>query len=271
MFVFSAALDLMSRWVGPVWQHRLYLFREKRYGKGEVEWHLLPLLVDRGRLALDVGGNHGVYAGALVPLVREVHAFEPFLQLAEALRRKLPPGVTVHPFALSDREGTLTLTIPRRSGALLDGLATLEGAESLARAGEHDTIAVPVETRRLDQLGLRDVGFIKIDVEGHEIEVLLGSAELIARDRPVLLVESQTLTRREAPYNVFTFLGALGYHGVFVAGSEIHEVEAFDRVTAQKGQVYVNNFIFFPAPLSEEVLARMRASVADLRRRRGVL
>jgi len=270
MFLVSATLDLMSRWAGPVWQHRLFLFRERRYGKGEVEWHLLQMLVDRGRIALDVGANHGVYAGALVPLAREVHAFEPFLQLAEALRRKLPPGVTVHPFALSDRDETLALTIPRRSGALLDGLATLEGAESLARAGEHDTVAVPVQTRCLDRLGLHDVGFIKIDVEGHEIEVLLGGTEVIARDRPVLLVESQTLTRREAPYNVFAFLGGLGYHGVFVAGGEVHEVKAFDRVdTAQED--HVNNFIFFPAPPSKQLLARIKASVADLRLRRGML
>jgi hypothetical protein len=46
-----------------------------------------------------------------------------------------------------------------------------------------------VELRTLDSLNLQDVGFVKIDVEGHELDVLRGGAETIQRNRPHLLIE----------------------------------------------------------------------------------
>ena len=45
--------------------------------------------------------------------------------------------------------------------------------------------------RRLDDLALGDVGFVKIDVEGHELAVLRGAAETLQRNRPPLLVEAE--------------------------------------------------------------------------------
>lgn len=46
-----------------------------------------------------------------------------------------------------------------------------------------------VQVKRLDDFGIADVDFIKIDVEGHELEVLKGGAATIERYRPVLLME----------------------------------------------------------------------------------
>ena len=58
---------------------------------------------------------------------------------------------------------------------------------SHAQYGQHDEYDVEVVT--LDSLGFTGVGFIKVDVEGAELQVLEGARMLLARDRPILLIE----------------------------------------------------------------------------------
>jgi hypothetical protein len=41
----------------------------------------------------------------------------------------------------------------------------------------------------LDDFGFQECSFLKIDVEGHEVEVLQGAIETIARTRPRILIE----------------------------------------------------------------------------------
>ncbi len=50
---------------------------------------------------------------------------------------------------------------------------------------EVETVAI----RTLDSLGIQHAGFIKIDVEGCELEVLKGSVDTILRCKPVVMVE----------------------------------------------------------------------------------
>ena len=66
----------------------------------------------------------------------------------------------------------------------------------------------PVEVVRLDDLSLGRCDLIKVDVEGMECDVLEGARETIARYRPVLFVENNTVERSPA---TITFLDSLEY------------------------------------------------------------
>lgn len=46
-----------------------------------------------------------------------------------------------------------------------------------------------IECKVLDELNIANVGYVKIDVEGHEYEALLGMKQLLLRDRPVIMIE----------------------------------------------------------------------------------
>ena len=132
----------------------------------EPELGILPLLVARDRVALDVGANKGGYTLGLLRLASAVHAFEPNPALIPWLSRLRDPRLTIHPVALGDRDGEAVLRVPLgRKGKPLKQGATLAPTERVGRGCRGDAVAT---VRRMDGLDLGDVGFIKIDVEGFE-------------------------------------------------------------------------------------------------------
>lgn len=82
-------------------------------------------------------------------------------------------------------------------------------------AGTHDPDHAKPATVKcfpLDSFNLQDVDFIKIDVEGYERRVLIGSEETIARCRPVIVVEQHWVTLPdEEQYAAKAWLEQRGY------------------------------------------------------------
>ncbi|MDO9713104.1 FkbM family methyltransferase, partial [Paracraurococcus lichenis] len=176
----------------------------------EREYYLLPFLVDSSRAAVDVGGNYGSYAGKLATLTRRVHCFEPNPATAAGLRARMPRSVIIHEAAASNRDGTADIVIPRSLGATRAGaMATIESDNPFAAIPGSERIGIRLV--RLDEAIREPVGFIKIDVEGHELATLEGAERILREDRPALLVESSPITHPEAPRHIFDFLAARGY------------------------------------------------------------
>jgi FkbM family methyltransferase len=147
-------------------------YKEVRYR--EPELHILHHIVPRGRVAIDVGANRGYYACALSKIARRVDAFEPYPPAALFARRKLGRNVRVHEVAVSNYSGRATLHIPQRKGNIdVHFSATLKQVPAV----QHRKITVQVVT--IDQFEFDDVGFIKIDAEGSEMEVIDGARETI--------------------------------------------------------------------------------------------
>src|SRR5205807_1377063 len=153
---------------------------------------------DRGT-AIDIGANEGLYSYALAKLFDRVEAFEPNETASADLRDYDCPKIYLHRVALSRSEGEGTLHVPVLEGVVSSGWGSLE-RETLPPS-ESVTTQI-VRTRTLDSYGFENVVFIKIDVEGHELSVLEGATETIARSRPIMLLETKT-TARSA---VFAFL-----------------------------------------------------------------
>lgn len=137
--------------------------------------------IDKNRLTVDVGGATGHFTTYFAPRSRHVHAFEAVPEVWMQLRKKEDEfvNVTAHNKAVGDVFG--------KSEFFVDD-------KRLSNSGYQDLVGGPkitVDSITLDRF-LRDegqVGFIKIDVEGTEKNVLDGARQIIQRDRPNLLVE----------------------------------------------------------------------------------
>ncbi len=222
---------------------RLYIrYRAaKEMRRGEVEFRLLPFLVDRGRNAVDAGANKGWYSHYLSRLARQVYAFEPNPKIYAVLRRTAAANVNAFPIALSDRSGESVLRVPFGAKGHPNQGSTLSPRKEIG-----PFTAVTVAAHRLDDLGLGDIGFIKIDVEGFEHAVLAGGAATIARDRPTLLIEMQEAITGVPIVESLRQVLALGYAGLFVENGRLRPLDAFDPQRHHRLGTpgYVYNFIF---------------------------
>jgi hypothetical protein len=153
-------------------------------------------------------------------------------------------NVTAAMVALSDRSGQAELRVPRmRKG----GFSNQGGSLSATKIAANYR-AVAVEARRLDDLKLSDIGFMKIDVEGFEAEVLDGARETIRRSRPVMIIELEERYTKVPIEVALQRVLDLDYVGMFLADGTLRPLEQFDPVAHHRGAdaAYVANFVFFP-------------------------
>ena len=231
----------------------------------EQELRYLDRIVPEGAVTVDIGANCGLYTRKLARLSRQVLAFEPSHKMADLLRRTSASNVSVHEIALSDQTGDAELFIPQNDHELIYGLASLEPA---AGASSREGVIVSVPTARLDAIVHQDVAFVKIDVEGHELNVLNGAVELLDRCQPVFLVEAEERHRAGATRSVFEFFRDKAYRGYFLKNDEVTSVDQFRPEDLQdtstllsngarkEGRSYVNNFFFFPPHLDGESMLK---------------
>jgi len=140
-----------------------------------------------------------------------VIAFEPvadtFALLAANARNYRRQNVTLLNAAASDKTGITGISVPR----LTNGLNNYYEATVVSNGD-----GLPVMTLALDSLELpAAVRLVKIDAEGHELSVLKGMRKLIARDKPVLIVEVSS-------NDVHIFLAEMGYTRETLANSPNH-------------------------------------------------
>jgi FkbM family methyltransferase len=193
-----------------------------RRGYAEPELKLLPQIVPKDLVSVDIGANIGEYTLRLSELSHEVHAFEPAAEMANILRKAVPANVTVHELALSDKSGAGTLSTPTQDGHHTYGLSSLE-----PRDGD-DFLRANVRTARLDDIALSNIGFVKIDVEGHELNVLRGAKRTIAIDRPIFLVECEERYNPGGVSALSEFFNDVGYEGRFLYMNRMRAMNEFD-------------------------------------------
>ncbi len=187
----------------------------------------LRSLVPPGGVCIDVGAAAGLYTAVLSRLAGpdgQVHSVEPLpfahLFWAGMLNAKQAPNVRHHSLALSTETGKEPMSVPVGRFGLVTGRSFLAqragGPDSNDEFVTQITVSVPVDT--LDDLcdreGISRLDFIKVDVEGAELQVLEGGKRAIEKYRPALLIEIEArhaARYHTAPDQVSTWLLERGY------------------------------------------------------------
>jgi FkbM family methyltransferase len=134
---------------------------------------------------IDVGAHRGAVLEDIVRLApRGRHlAYEPLPEFAAELRSAFP-GVDVREAALSDEAGETEFIHVRTSPAY-------SGFRERAYPGQEELQRIRIEVQRLDDA--LPPGFVpeflKVDVEGAELQVLAGGIETLTRHKPLVVFE----------------------------------------------------------------------------------
>lgn len=163
---------------------------------------------------VDVGAHVGTWAQHFALKCKLVHAFEPQRSTYERLRDGVKiaklGNVTCHDVALGG-SGEIDLHVVSVDG----GGSTLRHRPELGAV-----LAVEqVHCVQLDDFEFENVGLIKIDAEGYEIDILRGAAKTLERNRPTLLLEAwdhEWYARERA--ELIAHVISLGYGVVNVSG-----------------------------------------------------
>ncbi|WP_313101216.1 FkbM family methyltransferase [Epilithonimonas sp.] len=222
--------------------------------KVEPEFLWIKEILGKDSVFMDVGANVGAYLYTLENHLNleNIFAFEPNPQLFKRLKR-LFPKVHLSSVALSDISTIAEFKIPVINGERVHTRGTLQ--TSIKEKNEEKTILQKVEVKPLDDLDLniKKLDFIKIDVEGNEMQTLRGAKKTIEKFKPILMVEMEQRHHKENLWTLISEIADWGYSVNYLDRETLKPkllTEEFlnqqnpDNVKNYKD--YINNIIFLP-------------------------
>ena len=150
--------------------------------------------VKRWDTCIDIGSNVGMWTRELATRFKKVYCFEPNTNFIECFNKNITENnVELFKYGLSDTEHT---------------------ASQIKQSTILSEYPGNVICKTLDSFNLKDIDFIKIDVDGFEYKVLLGAVQTIRNCSPVINIEMKTDKRKETVRRCKKLLTKLDYKHV---------------------------------------------------------
>jgi FkbM family methyltransferase len=134
------------------------------------------------RRAIDIGAHVGLWSRVLADNFDHVAAFEPMGHLADAFRRNCAEKDNVHLFQLA--LGASSSSVYMEKDRKNSGSSRVH-PDQIRKIGMRFNMAM------LDSFHFTDIDFVKIDVEGYELQVILGAEKTIKAYRPVMVISQK--------------------------------------------------------------------------------
>lgn len=168
--------------------------------KGEYDSNALNSIADiltviQPQVSLDVGANIGNHAMVIAKYSKQLIAFEPIKFVYEVLQKNIKNNqlkqVVAVNLGLSDVVANRQISIP------LNNNLGSSSIENITSDGDLLAIETVVGDVYIQSLKLNNIDFIKMDIEGHEANALLGLTELIRTQQPLILMEYNSQHTRD--------------------------------------------------------------------------
>lgn len=237
--------------------HAVVWARRLPHGRSDVpEMRLLNDIQLTNRVALDVGAHAGNWTYNLSRRVGPhgtVVSYEALPHygraLSLALRLLRVKNVRVRTVAVGDRARTIALRWRSESDERLTGRTHIDlGAQGSEGVIDVEMVSIDDDLQRLN-IRPSDVAFVKIDVEGAELEVLRGASTLLGIGRPVVYLETEPDWIKRMGHSVedvFNELIGHGYGPHLVTESEVKPTDAPSYLAQYYTERSINNVLFLP-------------------------
>lgn len=172
----------------------------------------MPYVTDR-RVAVQAGGNLGLFPKRMAEDFEVVHSFEPDLHLFDCMKYNAPePNIRKHHAALGCTRDPVSVICKRRDQS---GRGVHEGLTHVTGKGKIPQVLI-------DDMKLPACGLIYLDIEGYEFNALKGGIETINKFKPVIAVEINRNINYygTTPDQLRSWIEELGYKRVLSMNSD---------------------------------------------------
>ena len=201
------------------------------------EIRVMRKFLPRGSVVFDVGAHTGEWTRHALSVNSglNVHCFEPSREnFASLCRNVTSPTVTLNPFGLSSERGERPLFVYRSAPGLhsLYQRRGLEDGWGLATPAETETVKLDTLEHYCEARRIGKIDFLKVDVEGHELEVFRGGRSLFEDDRIGLIqfeyggcnIDSKVLLK-----DIFEFFAGMHYRFYKILPERLKFFERYDQ------------------------------------------
>lgn len=205
--------------------------------------------VKRGDCVIDCGANIGLYTNFLRLIVGKhgfVHSFEPIPETFEELNFNTKQHSSVNNYRLNmmglyDQITSSSAFIPNE----ISGHASLGKHSETWKTDSIQTVTIDLTTLDdyFDKRSLKTVDFIKMDIEGAEINALEGAKKTLQKHKPTLYIEvNAELLKcfKKTPLDLIKFLKKVGYQNFYYQDEKSLEFECFEKLVLSEIEINTN-------------------------------
>jgi FkbM family methyltransferase len=203
------------------------------------------------RIAFDVGANVGDWTALLLSRARQltrVYAFEPSRPaFARLLARSFPPSVSQHRMGLSSKPGKALLYVLGEAapGNSLYQRHGLENGWGIHPSEATEEVTLETIDGFCEQHDIQRIDFVKIDAEGHELDILEGASQSLQKGLIQILqfeyggtyIDSRRLLK-----DAFQIVAGLDYTVFLIAPDRLI---AYPRYDQRLENFQYKNFVIF--------------------------
>lgn len=237
---------LIEKILPTKYQLKVRLFYQIITNKIDEEIIYIDKILKNKRRFIDIGANVGIYSYFFYDKFEKIESFEPLKEITFRLNNLSKDKLNIHNIALSNKKKNSKLYIPKIKNELIYPLSSI----NKFKKKKFSTRNVAINT--LDSFKFDQVDLIKIDVEGHEVNVIWGAKETIKKNRPIIICEIEQRHIKNNINEVFKEFKKLNYKGFFMKEKKLMPIKYFSYEKNQKPYLnnvdnknYINNFIFF--------------------------
>tara|TARA_B100000085_G_scaffold277538_1_gene298087 strand:- start:332 stop:955 length:624 start_codon:yes stop_codon:yes gene_type:complete len=199
---------------------------KKKVDDCKMVYDLAKPYIENFRTAVDVGSRNGGFTRLMVKHFKNIECFEArkLKHISNAFwtgiggRKEMKHKVSLHNCALGDVNETV-----RMYGPIIHDDDWWKNSKIGRNSRQRKYKCSSVEQKLLDSFNFKNVDFIKIDVEGHELKVLKGAVKTIRSFRPVIALEQHDKMEewcKGEKFDGLNFLKTLGYKQVAFRGMD---------------------------------------------------